>query len=165
MHRSTSSSNSGDNGSGRDLRFRSLLCFCKKLAAIRIVINHTKPSKGKLYFTCEKNECNFFKWCEPIHQGEASSSSTSTSVVASDLGFVLAETNEKIEAFSWCWRKLKQMWRPNLRNICMLLYMLYVYRCVNICVMCRRLILTHFSNFLTIMSTFFWTIHPWDLKY
>ena len=49
MHRSTSSSNSDDNGGGRDLRFRHVLCICKKVVALWIVSSKNKPSKGKLY--------------------------------------------------------------------------------------------------------------------
>ena len=36
-----------------------------KKVALRIVESE-KPSKGKLYFNCEKGGCRFFAWCYPI---------------------------------------------------------------------------------------------------
>ena len=47
-----------------DLRFVETQCFCRKKAAIRIVETE-KPTKGRLYFNCEKGGCRFFAWCYP----------------------------------------------------------------------------------------------------
>ncbi|XP_047968085.1 uncharacterized protein LOC125212083 [Salvia hispanica] len=69
-----------------------------KVTSLRIVTNKAKPTWVKLYFACESKECYFFKWCEPIHEVEGCSSSTS--VGGSDfegLALKLSEIKDKIE--------------------------------------------------------------------
>ncbi|KAG8379489.1 hypothetical protein BUALT_Bualt07G0093800 [Buddleja alternifolia] len=44
-----------------DLRYLSTpLCECKIKADMRVVESDRKPSKGKLYYCCPKNMCDFF---------------------------------------------------------------------------------------------------------
>ncbi|KAL7182025.1 hypothetical protein ACSBR1_040859 [Camellia fascicularis] len=45
-----------------DLRFEALKCNCGLRAAIRVT-ESDKPSKGRLYFICEKRNCQFWGWC------------------------------------------------------------------------------------------------------
>ena len=61
-----SSGGGGDGyGGNKDLRYQYKYCDCGKKVAIKIV-DSEKPSKGMLYFVCQKNECRFFSWCIPI---------------------------------------------------------------------------------------------------
>lgn len=49
-----------------DLRFSSTpFCGCNAKAEIRVVESLRKPSKGKLYYCCRFQACNFFRWVEP----------------------------------------------------------------------------------------------------
>lgn len=49
-----------------DLRYESTpLCECNIKAAIRVVESPSKPSKGKLYYSCPIQICKFFRWCKP----------------------------------------------------------------------------------------------------
>lgn len=41
------------------------LCLCRVKACIRVVESTTKASRGKLYYSCESRQCNFFRWCIP----------------------------------------------------------------------------------------------------
>ncbi|KAG8362637.1 hypothetical protein BUALT_BualtUnG0055800 [Buddleja alternifolia] len=40
-------------------------CDCFKKSQIRVVESERKPSKGKLYYCCPVQLCNFFRWCKP----------------------------------------------------------------------------------------------------
>ena len=67
---SSSSSRPGSGGNGaRDLRYQYKMCNCRRKAKLKIVESE-KPSKGMLYFVCEKDECRFFSWCIPIYRDE-----------------------------------------------------------------------------------------------
>ncbi|GMP74195.1 hypothetical protein CsSME_00031677 [Camellia sinensis var. sinensis] len=62
------SSSSIGGEEGQMLRFMNKKCHCGKKAAIRIVKSE-KPSKGRLYYVCEKaglGGCDFWVWCNPI---------------------------------------------------------------------------------------------------
>ncbi|KAI7982220.1 hypothetical protein LOK49_LG15G02160 [Camellia lanceoleosa] len=62
------SSSSMDSGERQMLRVINKKCRCGKKAAIRIV-EFEKPSKGKLYYMCEKaclGGCDFWAWCNPV---------------------------------------------------------------------------------------------------
>ncbi|GMP44469.1 hypothetical protein CsSME_00013389 [Camellia sinensis var. sinensis] len=62
-----SSSSIGD-GEGQMMRLLSKKCRCGKKATIRIVESE-KPSKGRLYYVCEKaglGGCDFWAWHNPI---------------------------------------------------------------------------------------------------
>ncbi|KAI8003297.1 hypothetical protein LOK49_LG08G01841 [Camellia lanceoleosa] len=62
------SSSSIGGREGQMLRFMSKKCCCGKKAAIRIV-ESKKPSKGRLYYVCEKaglGGCDFRAWCNPV---------------------------------------------------------------------------------------------------
>ena len=107
MGHSTGSRNSVDIESDRgrvrdfgDLRFSYALCYYKKTAALCIFTGQGKPSRGKLYFVCERKEYSFFKWCEPNRDVEARASSSSASVGGADfeeLALNFTEINEKIQ--------------------------------------------------------------------
>ncbi|CAL5366875.1 unnamed protein product [Camellia sinensis] len=58
----SSSSNYSGSAENFDLRFEALKCDCGLRAAIR-VIESDKPSKERLYFICEKINCQFWRWC------------------------------------------------------------------------------------------------------
>ncbi|KAL7263745.1 hypothetical protein ACSBR1_001825 [Camellia fascicularis] len=60
----SSSSNYYSSGESFDLRYEASKCDCGQRAAIR-VIESDKPSKGRLYFICEKRNCQFWRWCTP----------------------------------------------------------------------------------------------------
>ena len=64
----SSSSSRGDSGA-RNLRYQYKLCDCRRKAKVKIVESE-KPSKGMLYFVCERDECRFFSWCNPIYRDE-----------------------------------------------------------------------------------------------
>ena len=103
MERSTFSKGSGESGSGRfDLRFRYEYCNCKKLASLRIIKSHDKPTRGKLYFVCEKKECTVFKWCSPIKPIEEDDGVESLPTLAETdgdcLGLILASIDDKNRA-------------------------------------------------------------------
>lgn len=49
------------------LRFQYKYCYCKQKAEVKIV-DSDKPSKGKLYFVCQRRECGFWAWCVPLKQ-------------------------------------------------------------------------------------------------
>ena len=68
MSSSSSRPTSGGNG-GRGLRYQYKVCNCRRKAKLKIVESE-KPSKGLLYFVCEKDECGFFSWCNPIYRDE-----------------------------------------------------------------------------------------------
>lgn len=59
----SSSSNVGDGSS--ELRYQYCSCKCGNRAALKIV-DSQKPTKGLLYFVCERNVCGFFAWCHPM---------------------------------------------------------------------------------------------------
>ena len=59
----SSSSYRSGNGS-RDLRYQYRLCDCGRKSKIKIVESE-KPTKGMLYFVCERDECGFWSWCNP----------------------------------------------------------------------------------------------------
>ncbi|KAL1548020.1 hypothetical protein AAHA92_16309 [Salvia divinorum] len=77
MERSRCNWGSSNNGVARDPRFSYVFCNCKKVALLCIVTSQGKPTREKLYFVCERKECCFFKWCEPIDEDKAVSSLTS----------------------------------------------------------------------------------------
>lgn len=60
----SSSSNYSSSAETLDLRYEALKCDCGLRAAIR-VIESDKTSKGRLYFICEKRNCQFWRWCAP----------------------------------------------------------------------------------------------------
>ncbi|KAI7989913.1 L10-interacting MYB domain-containing protein [Camellia lanceoleosa] len=60
----SSSSNYYSNGESFDLRYEPLKCDCGLRAAIRVT-ESDKPSKGRLYFVCEKRNCQFWRRCTP----------------------------------------------------------------------------------------------------
>ena len=64
----SSSSSRGDSGA-RNLQYQYKLCDCRRKAKVKIVESE-KPSKGMLYFVCERDECRFFSWCNPIYRDE-----------------------------------------------------------------------------------------------
>ena len=55
----------GNNADSFDLRYESMKCHCNIKASIKIV-GPNKDSRGKLYYTCERRNCNFFAWCKPV---------------------------------------------------------------------------------------------------
>ncbi|GMP68900.1 hypothetical protein CsSME_00028353 [Camellia sinensis var. sinensis] len=63
-----SSSSSMGSGEAQILRFISKKCHCGKKASIRVVESEN-PSKGRLYYVCEKASfggCDFWAWCNPV---------------------------------------------------------------------------------------------------
>ncbi|KAI7992915.1 hypothetical protein LOK49_LG12G00023 [Camellia lanceoleosa] len=58
------SSNNYSSAETFDLRYEALKCDCELRAAIRVT-ESDKPSKGRLYFICEKRNCQFWRWCTP----------------------------------------------------------------------------------------------------
>ncbi|KAL7175213.1 hypothetical protein ACSBR2_028925 [Camellia fascicularis] len=60
----SSSSNYYSSGKSFDLRYKALKCDCGLRAAIRFT-EFDKPSKRRLYFICEKRNCQFWRWCTP----------------------------------------------------------------------------------------------------
>ncbi|KAL6539731.1 hypothetical protein OROHE_011502 [Orobanche hederae] len=50
---------------GEIIKFRNELCKCNKRASVRISESTSNPQK--LYFKCEHESCNFFKFREPKH--------------------------------------------------------------------------------------------------
>lgn len=60
----SSSSNYYSSGESFDLRYEALKCDCGLRAAIKVTESE-KPSKGRLYFICEKRNCQFWRWCTP----------------------------------------------------------------------------------------------------
>ncbi|KAK4434587.1 hypothetical protein Salat_0621500 [Sesamum alatum] len=58
--------NSNEYKQRLDLRFSNTpFCLCNVKAEIRTVESQRKPSKGKLYYCCRFQSCNFFRWIEP----------------------------------------------------------------------------------------------------
>ncbi|KAF5955950.1 hypothetical protein HYC85_008806 [Camellia sinensis] len=60
----SSSSYYYSSGESLNLRYEALKCDCGLRAAIRVT-ESDKPSKGRLYFICEKRNCQFWRWCTP----------------------------------------------------------------------------------------------------
>ncbi|KAI7980570.1 L10-interacting MYB domain-containing protein [Camellia lanceoleosa] len=58
----SSSSNYYSSDESFDMRYEALKCDCGLRAAIRVTESN-KPSKGRLYFICEKRNCQFWRWC------------------------------------------------------------------------------------------------------
>ena len=71
-HTTMSSSSSRPTSAGnrvRGLQYQYKMCNCRRKAKVKIVESEN-PSKGMLYFVCEKDECGFFSWCNPIYRDE-----------------------------------------------------------------------------------------------
>ncbi|VFQ93598.1 unnamed protein product [Cuscuta campestris] len=50
-----------------DLRYGTVKCDClpqSRNCVIRVVTDHEKPNKGRLFYTCD--HCGFFLWCHPL---------------------------------------------------------------------------------------------------
>ncbi|THG03083.1 hypothetical protein TEA_026155 [Camellia sinensis var. sinensis] len=60
----SSSSNYSSSAETLDLSYEALKCDCGVRAAIRVT-ESDKPSKGRLYFICEKRNCQLWRWCTP----------------------------------------------------------------------------------------------------
>ncbi|KAL7256107.1 hypothetical protein ACSBR1_010106 [Camellia fascicularis] len=58
----SSFSNYSGSAENFDLRFEALKCNCGLRAAIKVT-EFDKPSKGRLYFICEKRNYQFWRWC------------------------------------------------------------------------------------------------------
>ncbi|KAL3498861.1 hypothetical protein ACH5RR_041593 [Cinchona calisaya] len=55
-----------DGGEWRqDVRYQYKFCECNRKAAVKIV-ESDKPSKGLLYFVCERRKYKFWSWCTPL---------------------------------------------------------------------------------------------------
>ena len=63
MASSSSSVMATGNVDSVDVRYDMMNCHCNCRAALRIV-GPTKPTRGKLYFTCDRRACDFFAWCK-----------------------------------------------------------------------------------------------------
>ncbi|KAG5544093.1 hypothetical protein RHGRI_016739 [Rhododendron griersonianum] len=63
----SSSHSSKTGGDSVDVRYAYRLCNCGRKADLKIV-DSKKPSKGQLYWVCEKRPhgCEFWAWCKPI---------------------------------------------------------------------------------------------------
>ncbi|KAL1550219.1 hypothetical protein AAHA92_18216 [Salvia divinorum] len=81
-----------------------------------------KPTRGKLYFVCERKDCHFFKWCEPIDEDDAVTSS-----------MPLPET--ECESFSLILSSIKENNRAieKLRSVVM--YGFYFFVVVFVCIL------------------------------
>ena len=65
--------------------------------------SNDKPSKGKLYFVCERKDCEFFRWCEPIDSIEddddvVTSSPSPGQTVTDRLDLILTAIEENNQA-------------------------------------------------------------------
>lgn len=50
-----------------DLHYGTVKCDClpqSRNCVIRVVTDHEKPNKGRLFYTCD--HCGFFLWCHPL---------------------------------------------------------------------------------------------------
>ena len=88
----------GGNVDDMDLRYESIKCHCNIKASIKIV-GPNKDSRGKLYFTCERRNCNFFAWCKPVsvsglpmHPATVTSDDHSTIALATQIQLALSQT-------------------------------------------------------------------------
>lgn len=83
-------STSSIGGVMEELEYENQSCFCGINAAIKV--SNTERNKRKLFYTCDKRSCTFFKWCHPISREIQSRSTMPNEVDAEDINMVSMKT-------------------------------------------------------------------------
>ncbi|KAL3529882.1 hypothetical protein ACH5RR_009204 [Cinchona calisaya] len=84
-----------DGGEWRqDVRYQHKFCEWNRKEVVKIV-ESDKPSKGLLYFVCERRKCKFWAWCIPlmVDSGEEARGMTANNAT-NGLFFAMVESLE-----------------------------------------------------------------------
>ncbi|KAF7841839.1 putative transcription factor GRF family [Senna tora] len=71
----------GDSSGNQYIRYKNAYCICQKVA--RMKVSQTAANQNRLFVCCDHDECDFFRWFNPMKDADVNSSGGSK-MVATD---------------------------------------------------------------------------------